>query len=249
MEFASLDDAFPNSGGSIKQRRSKKKEGFYGGVMPETDADRPAVKRLMEVPPMNQVSANSEDGLDDLLDESTKFLKKPSVNNSLPKPRSVNTLEKGDTPSYFGAEAFTNPNEDSYASYTTARTPHGYMLEADFTKTFDDKGYEKATGSALPVPELRHRWKLMSGDRVGMESSQVAPKKAKQFSGLDTAEFGNMKAKIDELMARLDDLENRSSGANPQLEVMTFIMTGLFLMFVVDLAVRKSSTMRMVNVR
>jgi len=247
MEFASLDDAFPNSGGSIKQRRSKKKEGFYGGVMPETDADRPAMKRLMEVPPMNQIPTNSEGALDDLLDESTKFLKKPSVNNSLPKPRSVNTLEKEDTPSYFGAEAFTNPSEDTYASYTTARTPHGYMLEADFTKTFDDKGYEKATGTALPVPELRHRWKLMSSDRI--ESSQVAPKKSKQFSGLDTAEFGHMKAKIDELMARLDDLENRSSGANPQLEVMTFIMTGLFLMFVVDVAVRKSGTMRMVNVR
>jgi hypothetical protein len=247
MEFASLDDAFPNSGGSIKQRRSKKKEGFYGGVMPETDADRPAMKRLMEVPPMNQISTGSEGIPDELLDESTKFLKKPSVNNSLPKPRSLNTLEKEDTPSYFGAEAFTNPNEDTYASYTTARTPHGYMLEADFTKTFEEKGYEKATGSALPVPELRHRWKLMSGDRI--ESSQVAPKKSKQFSGLDTAEFGHMKAKIDELMARLDDLENRSSGANPQLEVMTFIMTGLFLMFVVDVAVRKSSTMRMVNVR
>jgi hypothetical protein len=247
MEFASLDDAFPNSGGSIKQRRSKKKEGFYGGVMPETDADRPAMKRLMEVPPMNQISTGSEGIPDELLDESTKFLKKPSVNNSLPKPRSLNTLEKEDTPSYFGAEAFTNPSEDTYASYTTARTPHGYMLEADFTKTFEEKGYEKATGSALPVPELRHRWKLMSGDRI--ESSQVAPKKSKQFSGLDTAEFGHMKAKIDELMARLDDLENRSSGANPQLEVMTFIMTGLFLMFVVDVAVRKSSTMRMVNVR
>jgi hypothetical protein len=247
MEFASLDDAFPNSGGSIKQRRSKKKEGFYGGVMPETDADRPAMKRLMEVPPMNQISTGSEGIPDELLDESTKFLKKPSVNNSLPKPRSLNTLEKEDTPSYFGAEAFTNPSEDTYASYTTARTPHGYMLEADFTKTFEEKGYEKATGSALPVPELRHRWKLMSGDRI--ESSQVAPKKSKQFSGLDTAEFGHMKAKIDELMARLDDLENRSSGANPQLEVMTFIMTGLFLMFVVDVAVRKSTTMRMVNVR
>jgi preprotein translocase subunit SecG len=58
-----------------------------------------------------------------------------------------------------------------------------------------------------------------------------------------------MKAKIDALMSRLDDLEHRAAGANPQLEVMTFIMTGLFLMFIVDLAVRKSNTMRMVNVR
>jgi hypothetical protein len=89
----------------------------------------------------------------------------------------------------------------------------------------------------------------MSSDK--MESAIVAPKKGNQnqFSGMDTSEFRHMKAKIDELMARLDDLENISSGANPQLEVMTFIMTGLFLMFVVDVAVRKSGTMRMVNVR
>jgi hypothetical protein len=66
---------------------------------------------------------------------------------------------------------------------------------------------------------------------------------------MGTAEFDSMRSKIDQLMARLDDLENRAAGANPQLEVMSFIMTGLFLMFVVDLAVRKSTTMRMVNVR
>jgi hypothetical protein len=249
MEFASLDDAFPNHGGSTKPKRSKKKEGFYDGAIPETDADRPAVKRMMEVPPMSNVMANSTDGLDDLLDESTKFAARYPVNKALPKPRASTELETAQMPSYFGAEPFTNPSEDTFASYTTARTPHGYMLEADFTKTFDEKGYDKATGNALPVPELRNRWKLMSSDK--MESAVVAPKKTSQnqFSGMDTSEFRHMKSKIDELMARLDDLENRSSGANPQLEVMTFIMTGLFLMFVVDVAVRKSGTMRMVNVR
>ena len=124
------------------------------------------------------------------------------------------------------------------------------MLESDFTKSFDGSGYQKATGSELPVPELRHRWKLMSADRV--ESSAVAPnpnKSGGQFAGMGTAEFDSMRSKIDQLMARLDDLENRAAGANPQLEVMSFIMTGLFLMFIIDLAVRKSTTMRMVNVR
>jgi hypothetical protein len=48
-----------------------------------------------------------------------------------------------------------------------------------------------------------------------------------------------MRNKIDMLMSRLDDLENRAEGANPQLEMLSFIMTGLFLMFVLDLTVRK----------
>jgi hypothetical protein len=58
-----------------------------------------------------------------------------------------------------------------------------------------------------------------------------------------------MKGKIDTLIARLDDLEYRAAGANPQMEMLSFIMTGLFLMFTLDIAVRKSGSMRLVNVR
>jgi hypothetical protein len=230
------------------QNKPRSKEGFQGGL-PPTDADRPAVIRMNDVPAMNIPQSNSQDALDDLLDESSKFLKKPTVNNSLPKPRSLNSLETAKMPSYFGAEAFTNPNEDRRASFTNVKNKDAYMLESDFTKSFDGTGFNKATGSELPVPELRSRWKLMSADRI--ESSAVAPnaKSSGQFAGMGTAEFDAMRTKIDQLMARLDDLENRAAGANPQLEVMSFIMTGLFLMFVVDLAVRKSTTMRMVNVR
>ena len=250
MEFASLEDAFPSSNdfNTKKARRSKRAddtEGFQANNLPPTDADRPAVKRLNEVEPMNQ----SRDPFNDLLDESSKFLKKPTVNNSLPKPKSINAFEKADLPKYFGAEAFTNPSEDSHAPYINSTiNPNAYMLESDFTKSFDEKGLGKASGVELPVPELRHRWKTLSSDRV--ESSEVAPKpRSSQFSGMDTSDFHAMKAKIDALMARLEDLEHRAAGANPQLEVMTFIMTGLFLMFIVDIAVRKSGSMRMVNVR
>jgi hypothetical protein len=248
MEFASLEDAFPQTGSSMAQNKPRSKEGFQSGL-PPTDADRPAVVRMNDVPAMNQGPGQSQNVLDDLLDESSKFLKKPTVNNSLPKPRSLNSLEKESMPSYFGAEPFTNPNEESHASFTNVKSKNAYMLESDFTKSFDGSGYQKASGSELPVPELRHRWKQMSADRV--ESAVVAPnaKLSGQFAGMGTAEFDSMRSKIDQLMARLDDLENRAAGANPQLEVMSFIMTGLFLMFVVDLAVRKSTTMRMVNIR
>jgi hypothetical protein len=253
MEFASLEDAFPHMDSSTGQtklgsKEKMSKEGFQSGL-PPTDADRPAVVRMKNIPSMKQERLEEQGALDDLLDESSKFLKKPTVNNSLPKPRSLNSLETGKMPSYFGAEPFTNPSEDRRASFTNVKNTDAYMLESDFTKSFDGIGFNKATGSELPVPELRNRWKLMSADRI--ESSAVAPnaRSSGQFAGMGTAEFDAMRTKIDQLMARLDDLENRAAGANPQLEVMSFIMTGLFLMFIIDLAVRKSTTMRMVNVR
>ena len=57
-------------------------------------------------------------------------------------------------------------------------------------------------------------------------------------------DMASMKLKLDALMARLDDLENRAAGANPQMEMLSFIMTGLFLMFVLDVTVRKSIGLR-----
>jgi len=248
MEFASLEDAFPSSEDFNKKKtpRKSKSEGFQNGELPPTDADRPAVKRMEGIESM---SRSPREAVDELMDESTKFLRKPTVNNSLPKVKSVNSFEKADLPSYFGAEPFTNPSEDSHAPFINSSiNRNAFMLDSDFTKSFDETGLGKASGVELPVPELRHRWKRMSADRV--ESSEVAPKpQSSQLLGMDTSDFNAMKAKIDALMSRLDDLEHRAAGANPQFEVMTFIMTGLFLMFVVDLAVRKSNTMRMVNVR
>jgi hypothetical protein len=243
MEFASLEDAFPDSGQMSKKKRSKRssQEGFQSYSLPPTDADRPAMVRLGEVPPLNQ---DVTDPIDTLLDESSKFLKKPSVLNSVPPPRSTTRIDKDPSiPKYFGAEPFINPSEDSHASFSTS--PGGrseYMLETDFTKSFEQPGLERASGIVLPVPELRHRWKPLSADKV--DTAYTIGSKSSQFSGMDMGDISTMRSNIDKLMARLDDLENRAAGANPQLEMMSFIMTGLFLMFMVDLAVRKSARMR-----
>jgi len=247
MEFASLQDAFPQD--EPKKKKSRKpKEGFQAYELPPTDADRPALKRLDEVPPMQGVHSDSVE--DTYLDESTKFQKRMTVNNSLPAPRSTIRLETSSSkmPSFFGAEPFTNPSEDVMAPFNShVDHPNGYMLDADFTKSFDQPGLERSAGTPLPTPELRHRWKPLSVDRV--DTAYTNTRKPSQFTGLDPGEYTAMKGKIDALMARLDDLENRAAGANPQLEMLSFIMTGLFLMFALDLAVRKSGSMRLVNVR
>jgi len=113
--------------------------------------------------------------------------------------------------------------------------PNGYMLDADFTKSFDEPGFGKSTGTPVPTPELRQRWKPLSVDRIDTSFTD----KESHFQGLSTEDVQSMRNKIDMLMSRLEDLENRAEGANPQLEMLSFIMTGLFLMFVLDLTVRK----------
>jgi len=246
MEFASLQDAFPMGQGQDESQRKKKskrsKEAFQAYEIPPTDADRPAVIRPQEVQPMRSSEENS------YLDESTIFQEKPTVNNSLPMPRSTIQLQKAITaPSFFGAEPFANPNDDMMAPFNNGTKPNSYMLDSDFTKAFDQTGFGRVTSDALPVPELRNRWKPLSADSA--ETAFITKPKSNQFVGLDPSEFAAMKGKIDTLIARLDDIENRADGANPQMEMLSFIMTGLFLMFALDLAVRKSGSMRLVNVR
>jgi hypothetical protein len=233
MEFASLQDAFPQVESSKEKRRSKKKEGFQAYELPPTDPDRPAMKRMLEVPPVGKEGFNDTEN--QYLDQSSQFAKKSSVANSLPPPRSILKLEQADTPSFFGAEPFSNPGEDSMAVFSNHST-NGYMLDADFTKSFDEPGFGKSNGSPVPTPELRQRWKPLSVDRI--DTSFTDTGKGSQFQGLSTEDVQAMRSKIDMLMARIDDLENRAEGANPQLEMLSFIMTGLFLMFFLDLTVK-----------
>ena len=237
MEFASLQDAFPQAETSKEKRRSRKKDGFQAYELPPTDPDRPAMKRMLEVPPVGKETYADANTENQYLDQSSQFAKKSSVNNSLPPPRSVLKLEKMlDTPVFFGAEPFSNPGEDTLAIFNN-QSATGYMLDADFTKSFDEPGFGKSTGSPVPTPELRQRWKPLSADRI--DTSFTDTEKGSQFQGLSTEDVQSMRNKIDMLMSRLEDLENRAEGANPQLEMLSFIMTGLFLMFVLDLTVRK----------
>ena len=116
------------------------------------------------------------------------------------------------------------------------RNKGGYMLDADFTKSFEETGFGKSAGTMVPTPELRQRWKPMSAERL--DTSFTNDSKS-YFEGLSSQDILAMRSKIDTLMARLDDLESRADGANPQLEMLSFIMTGLFLMFALDLTVKK----------
>lgn len=263
MDFASLQDAFPTFGQEPikKKKKSRPPRMPYADGLPSevgqegfqdtapTDPDRPAVQRMNEVPSMNRALDNADE-LGNLVNQDTLFMLKSTgatAMNSLPTPRSMIRNSQAKAPSFFGAEPFQNPSEDTNALFSNRTdAPNGYMLDADFTKSFDQTGFGKATNSPLPTPELRQRWKPLSN---GIDTAFVSTRKSSQFAGLDTSDIDAMKSKLDSLMARLDDLENRRANTNPQMEMLAFIMTGLFLMFGLDVAVRKSAGMRLLNVR
>jgi len=230
MEYASIEDAFPQLEKKEK-RRHKKKEGFQAYELPPTDPDRPAVERMPEIPPINTLPSDD----DEYFDERSKQLKKFTVNNSLPPPTSI-ANQATPTPSFFGAEPFSNPSEDTIALYNgNVAKQSGYMLDADFTKSFEETGFGKSAGKMVPTPELRQRWKPLSTDRI--ETAFTNESGAKE--ALLNIDIQTLRSKIDTLMARLDDLENKTDSVNPQLEMLSFIMTGLFLMFALDLTVKK----------
>ena len=229
MEFASLEDAY----GEIPKKKAKLKS-----RNDTVDPDRPAVQRMEQVSALGQIPHTAED---EYLDESTKFQNRSTVNNSLPTPRQTTELAQAKMPRFFGAEPFTNPSEDTKAPFNSHDSPNGYMLESDFTKSFDQTGFGKSSGTSLPIPELRHRWKPLSVDRVESAfTTSDSERRIGQFSGIDSGDIAAMRSKLDTLMARLDDLEYRAAGANPQMEMLSFIMTGLFLMFVLDMTMKKS---------
>jgi hypothetical protein len=52
--------------------------------------------------------------------------------------------------------------------------------------------------------------------------------------------------KLDSIYARLDDLEVRR-GENAQTETLLFIMSGIFVLFSMDLLVKKTGNIRILN--
>jgi gamma-glutamylcyclotransferase (GGCT)/AIG2-like uncharacterized protein YtfP len=69
------------------------------------------------------------------------------------------------------------------------------------------------------------------------------PKAAPQAAPGD---IGEVLRKLDKIFTRLDDLESRKS-ENANTEVVMFVMTGLFVMFSMDLLVRKTGNVRLLR--
>lgn len=148
---------------------------------------------------------------------------------------------------FFGA---SGPEEDFFADYNPNQ--EDYRLQPDFTKAFEPKGLDRAGAvQTLPSPNLNVAWKPISkGVPTAFYDKLTLPKgsyqRVKDRSPSEEEEEHSMKdvmKRMDTLFARLDDL-HATTPEQMTSEMLMFISTGIFVMFMMDLLVKKGSTMR-----
>ena len=285
MEFCSIEDAFPDLGTQKVARKEEKRKAKRckgpalsylepdTGLLPVTDPDRPAVKPMPQVPPINSktglrehspVDAPQAEAFSDMTGEYTQLLASLQSEKA-PEPLTtvLNTMPKGvagptkfeppriSVPSFFGAgddDDEGEPLKEGFASYTNIiGDDPGYKLSPDFGTTFQTKGLNKAGGSSLPQVPSNIFWKPLTG--AGARTSFYSkadlqmPKAQPQAAPSDV---GEVLRRLDKVFTRLDDLEARKS-ENANTEVVMFVMTGLFVMFSMDLLVRKTGNVRLLR--
>lgn len=167
-------------------------------------------------------------------------------------PSTQNSATTRVTPKWFGGfveggavENFT-PYTGTVAqsSQEVQENSEEYMLQPAFNKSLKEfGGANKATGPVLPLPNLSDRWKPITpgGQTAFFERiEQPAPANAGQETITDSIEI---KKKLDRIFERLDQIERqRSCTDNSNTEVGMFVISGVFVLFFMDLLVRKTST-------
>lgn len=147
---------------------------------------------------------------------------------------------------FFGAD----PDGDTFADYDPDQS--NYRLQPDFTTAFDQAASVTRAGSTpsavLPNPSVNMFWKPLtpSGAQTSFIERLPPPggdyyKPPLQMNN-NTSNNDIMK-KLDKLWARLDDM-NTSTPEQATSEMLMFISSGIFVLFLMDLLVKKGSTLR-----
>ena len=145
------------------------------------------------------------------------------------------------TKKYFGMD----PDSDGFADYEPEETNE--TLYPDFRKTFEQAGVARAGSSAsLPNPSVNMYWKPVT--TAGAQTSFVEhlpPPGGKYHQRPLNSEVSmdHVMKKLDKLFARLDDM-NTSSPEQVTSELLMFISSGIFVLFMMDLLVKKGSRLR-----
>jgi hypothetical protein len=164
-----------------------------------------------------------------------------AMQSKLPSPAMLaQALPANKVSGFFGAD----PLEDGFANY--APDARNYLIEPNFTTAFMPS---VPSGSALPVPSVRDVWKPMTP--AGVDTAFFselpapggrAPQQTERSSGSD--DYRSMAKKIDTILSRLDDIQRGPNAEQSQKEILLFVSSGVFVLFLMDLLVRKGSSMR-----
>jgi hypothetical protein len=144
--------------------------------------------------------------------------------------------------SYFGASV--EDGDDGFADYI----PDEKVEPTDFRKAFDHMGVGRAGSTAtLPNASANMYWKPLTQTGAQTAFVQHLPPNALASNTSfqrDHGSMGEVMKKIDKLFARLEDMNSSTSPEQATSEIMMFVSSGIFVLFLMDLMVKKGSTMR-----
>jgi hypothetical protein len=170
--------------------------------------------------------------------------------------------KKNDTPSFFGAD----PNDGNIGlgtkeGFTSAPyvdvigEDESYRLKPDFSETFvnkDDKAYLTPTkmlpSGNLPYPNVDNFWKEngLAGGQSSFFAELKNPSGQPSRGGDEPEQLSKNQEvlhKLDRIFARLDDMDGVKS-ENSQTEILLFILTGLGIIFLMDIGCRAAMMKR-----
>jgi len=159
---------------------------------------------------------------------------------TIPANNTTNTTKKR----FFGA---SGPSDEPYADYTSDQ--QDYKLQPDFLTAFEHAGVARAgSSSTLPNPSVNMFWKPLttSGAQTSFIEQLPPPggkyyRPPKAYNG--EISMDDVMKKMDKIFARLDDM-NQSTPEQVTSELLMFISSGIFVLFLMDLLVKKGSKLR-----
>jgi len=236
MNYCSLEDAYqeapsPGCGSDHATKQARREERRKArrckgpaATYLDLDPDR-------QHPPLSEVNAmNHVTGLR----EHVPVTSQENFESELIRvqPASVGSKKK-----FFGADP-----DDGFADYE----PDQGDRPSDFMAAFQPSG---VTGP-LPSPSMQQEWKPLTAsgaqtafiEHLPPPGGQYAPRAPRALRGGEMSMEDIMK-KMDRIMARLDDTHT-ASPEQVMSEMMMFISSGIFVLFLMDLLVKKGSTLR-----
>lgn len=238
MNYCSLEDAFqeaPSPGCGSDQatkqaRREERRKARRCKGPPATyldlDPDRQNIP-LPEVNAMNHVTGLREHVPVTAQDEG--FV------SELIRVQPASSKKK-----FFGADP-----DDGFADYE----PDQQDSPTDFMAAFQPSGVK----GPLPSPSMQQDWKPFTAsgaqtafiEHLPPPGGQYAPREPRVPRALRGGELSmeDVMKKMDRIMARLDDTHT-ASPEQVTSEIMMFISSGIFVLFLMDLLVKKGSTLR-----
>jgi hypothetical protein len=152
------------------------------------------------------------------------------------------TAAAGPKKSFFGADP-----DEPFANY--APDVDNFLMEPTIENGFGLAGGTKTVNAAaLPVPSVSDYWKPLTPAGAETAFFKALPAPGGTYSRRDMARGqtpawpeDDLSRKIDKIMARLDDLQ-RSKAVSPeqaQTEIMMFVSSGVLVLFLMDLLVKK----------